>query len=87
MEISLTWLMILVLTRPIALHCDKHIDRIVAKAYSRIGLLFRGVVYHVTGMRSGERIYITYIGQLLEYASNVWSHHLLMHINSILLLL
>jgi len=30
--------------RPIALNFDKHIDRIAAKAYSRIGLLFRGFV-------------------------------------------
>jgi len=31
----------------------------------------------------GKHIFITYIRPLLEYASNVWSPHLLMHINSI----
>jgi len=30
-----------------------------------------------------RQAYVTYIRSLLEYASNVWSHHLLMHINSI----
>jgi len=30
-----------------------------------------------------RQAYITYIRQLLEYASNVWSPHLIMHINSI----
>jgi len=28
-----------------------------------------------------RRAYITYIRPLLEYASNVWSPHLIMHIN------
>jgi len=30
-----------------------------------------------------RQAYITYTRPLLEYASNVWSPHLLMHINSI----
>jgi hypothetical protein len=63
------------------LHFDKHIDRIVAKAYSRIGLLFRGFVSR--NLHVFRQAYITYIRPLLEYASNVWSPHLLMHINSI----
>jgi len=29
-----------------------------------------------------SQAYITYIRPLLEYVSNVWSSHLLMHINS-----
>jgi len=86
MAISLsrvTWLMILVLTIDIdlALHFDKHIDCIVAKAYSRRGLLFRGFVSR--NLHVFRQAYITYIKPLLEYASNVWSPHLLMHINSI----
>jgi len=64
------------------LHFDKHIgiDRIVAKAYSRIGLLFRGFVSR--NLHVFRRANITY-RLLLEYASNVWSPHLILHINSI----
>jgi len=65
----------------LALHFDKHIDRIVAKAYSRIGLLFRGFVSR--NLHVFRQAYITYIRPLLEYASNIWSSHLLMHINFI----
>jgi len=60
----------------LALHFDKHIDRIVAKAYSRIGLLFRGFVSR--NLHVFRQAYITYIRPLLEYASNIWSSHLLM---------
>ena len=63
------------------LHFDKHIDRIVAKAYSRIGILFRG--FASRNLHVFRQAYITYIRPILEYASNVWSPHLLMHINSI----
>jgi len=84
MAISLsrvTWIMILVLTSTYST-TSEHIDRIVAKGiFSHIGLLFRGFVspkLHVF-----RQAYITYIRPLLEYASNVWSPHLLMHINSI----
>ena len=63
------------------LHFDKHVDRIVAKAYSRIGLLFRGFVSR--NLNVFRQAYITYIRPLLEYASNVWSPHLIMQINSL----
>jgi len=62
-----------------ALHFGKHIYRIVAKAYSRIGLLFRGFVSR--NLHAFRQAYITYIRPLLEYESNVWSPH--WHINSI----
>jgi len=65
----------------LALHFGKHIDRIVPKAYSRIGLLFRGFVSR--NLHAFRQAYITYTRPLLEYASNLWSLHLLMHINSI----
>jgi len=63
------------------LHFEKHIDRIVAKAYSRIVLLFKGFVSR--NLHLFRQAYITYIRPLLEYASNILSPHLLMHINSI----
>jgi len=63
------------------LHFDEHIDRIVPKAYYRIGLLFRGFVSR--NLHVFRRGYITYIRPLLEYASNVRSPHLIMHINSL----
>jgi len=46
------------------LHFYKHIDRIVAKAYSRIGLLFRGFVSR--NLHVFRRAYITYIRPLLD---------------------
>ena len=61
------------------LHFDKHIDRVVAKAYTRIGLLFRGFVSR--NLHVLRQAFITYIRPLLEYATNVWSPHLVMHIN------
>jgi len=51
------------------LRFDKLVDRIVPKAYSRIGLLFRGFVSR--NMHAFRRDYITYIRPLLDYASNV----------------
>jgi len=63
-----------------ALYFDKHIDRIVAKAYFRIYLLFRGFVSH--NLYVFRQTYVTYIRPLLEYALNVWSPHLLIYINS-----
>jgi len=65
----------------LALNFDKHIDRIVAKAYSRICLLFRGLVSR--NLHVFRQAYITYTRPLLEYASNVWSPHLLIHVNSL----
>jgi len=65
----------------LVLHYDKHIDRIVAKAYCRIGLLFRGFVSR--SLHVFNRAYITYIRPLLEYSSNIWAPHYLMHINCI----
>jgi len=55
----------------IVLYIDKHIDSIVAKAYSYIGLLFRGFVSR--NLLVLRQTYITYVRPLLEYASNVWS--------------
>ena len=63
------------------LHFDKHIDRIVAKAHSRIGILFRG--FASRNLHVFRQAYFTDIRPILEYALNVWSPHLLMHINSI----
>jgi len=47
------------------------------------GILFRGFVSR--NLHVYRQAYISYrpIRPLLEYASNVWSPHLLMHINSI----
>jgi len=45
------------------LHFDSHVDRIVAKAYSRIGLLFRGFVSR--NLHLLKQSYITYIRSLL----------------------
>jgi len=50
-------------------------------SYSRIGLLFEGFVSR--NLHAFRKAYITFIRPFIKYASNVWSPHLLMHINSI----
>jgi len=59
-------------------HFDKHIDRISATTYFRVGLLFRRLASR--NLHDLRQAYITYVRPLLEYASNVWSPHLIMHI-------
>jgi ribonucleases P/MRP protein subunit RPP40 len=60
-----------------------HINRIVGKAYSRVGVLFKG--FASRGVPILKRAYTVYIRPILEYASSVWSPHLLVlkHINAI----
>jgi len=50
----------------LALHFNKHIDHIVAKANSRIGLLFRGFVSR--NLHVFRQAYITYIITLSQVA-------------------
>ena len=60
---------------------DSHINKMLAKAYSRVGSLFRG--FSTRNVNVLRQAYITYIRPLLEYASNVWCPYLLKHINAI----
>jgi hypothetical protein len=60
---------------------DRHISNLIGKAYSRIGLLFRGFVSRNLSLL--KRAYICYVRPILEYATQVWSPYLLKHINSI----
>ena len=60
---------------------DHHINKIIKKAYSRIGILFKGFASREVQLL--KQAYTTYIRPVLEYASSVWSPHLLKHINSI----
>jgi len=48
-----------------------HINQLVARAKSRVGLLFRCFV--TRDMNVLRKAYITYIRPLVEYASNIWS--------------
>jgi len=48
-----------------------HINQLVAKAKSRIGLLFRCFV--TRDMKVLRKAFITYIRPLVEYASSIWS--------------
>lgn len=63
------------------LNFDVHINRIVGKAYSRIGVLFKG--FSSRNIVMLKQAYLTYIRPILEYASSVWSPYLLKHINAI----
>ena len=60
---------------------DSHINKIIKKSYSRIGVLFKG--FATRDAQILKQAYITYIRPVLEYASSVWSPHLLKYINSI----
>ena len=60
---------------------DTHINKIIKKSYSRIGVLFKGFATRDAHLL--KQAYITYIRPVLEYASSVWSPHLLKYINSI----
>lgn len=63
------------------LNFDAHINKIVGKAYARLGVLFKGFASRDIQML--KRAYVTYVRPLLEYASSVWSPYLLKHINAI----
>jgi hypothetical protein len=60
---------------------DDQINKIVGKAYSRTGVLFKGFASRNIAVL--KQTYLTYIRPVLEYASNVWSPHLIKHINPI----
>lgn len=63
------------------LNFDFHINKIIGKAYTRLGVLFRG--FATRSAHILRLAFITFVRPLLEYASNVWSPHLLKHINAI----
>lgn len=63
------------------LRFDKHIRTIIGKAYSRIGLIFRGFVSRDLSFL--KQAYITYVRPVLEYATQVWSPYLLKHIRAL----
>jgi hypothetical protein len=60
---------------------DQHISRIIANAYSKVGLIFRG--FASRNLNIMKKAFITYVRPALEYASNVWCPYLKKHIESI----
>ena len=60
---------------------EAHINKLVGKGYSRVGLLYKG--FASRSPRVLKQAYITYIRPVLEYASSVWSPHLIEHIDAI----
>ena len=64
-----------------ALNFDAHINSIIGKAYCRIGVLYKG--FTSRNIVVLKRAYIAYVRPILEYASSVWSPHLLKHIDAI----
>ena len=60
---------------------DRHISNLIGKAYSRIGLIFRGLVSRDLCLL--KRAYMCYVRPILEYSSQVWSPYLLKHVNSL----
>jgi hypothetical protein len=64
-----------------SLKYDMHINKIIGKAYSRVGVLFKG--FASRDVRILRQAYLTYVRPVLEYASSVWSPNLLKHINAL----
>ena len=64
-----------------SLKYDAHINKIVAKAYSRIGVLFNG--FTTRSVPVLRKAFLTYVRPVLEYASNVWAPYLIKHINAL----
>jgi hypothetical protein len=60
---------------------DAHINNLVGKGFQRVGVLFRG--FASRSVRVLKKAYITFVRPVLEYASSVWSPHLIKHIDSI----
>ncbi len=60
---------------------DSHINNIIRKAYSRVGVLYKGFRSRSPALL--VKAFVTYVRPLLEYASNVWSPYLLKHIRGI----
>jgi len=60
---------------------DAHINNLVGKGFQRVGVLFRG--FASRSVRVLKQAYITFVRPVLEYASSVWSPHLIKHINVI----
>ena len=63
------------------LRYDCHINKIIGKAYARVGILFKG--FATRNINILKQAFITYVRPVLEYASSVWSPHLIKHINAI----
>jgi len=60
-----------------SLKYDAHINKIVSKAYSRIGVLFKDfTTSHVPVLR---KVFLTYVRPVLEYASNILAPFLITH--------
>jgi hypothetical protein len=60
---------------------DGHINKIVGKAYSRVGMIFKG--FASRSVQVLKKAFVAYVRPVLEYASNVWSPHVLKHSNAI----
>ena len=60
---------------------DSHINKIVGKAYSRVGVLYKGFASRRIDVL--RQAYVTYVRPVLEYASSVWSPHLIKHIDAL----
>ena len=60
---------------------DSHINNVVSRACSRVGVLFKGFSSRSPVLLA--KAFVTYVRPILEYASNVWNPYLLKHINAI----
>ena len=57
------------------------INKIIGRAHARVGILFKG--FATRNINILKQAFITYVRPVLEYASSVWSPHLIKHINAI----
>jgi hypothetical protein len=60
---------------------NSHIDKIVSKAFSKLGLIKR--LFHVKTAKNILKLYKAFVRPLLDYSSVVWNPHTLYSINNI----
>ena len=61
--------------------CQKHIDLITKKAFTRVNILRK--FKYILDRKTLEKIYLTFIRPILEYADVVWDNKILLLINKL----
>ena len=65
-----------------SLKYDAHKNKIIAKTYSRVGVLFKG--FTTRSVPVLRKAFSTYVRPVLEYASmDVWAPYIIKHINAL----
>ena len=60
---------------------NKHIDEIVSKAFSRLGLIYK--LFSLKSQKSVVRLYKSFVRPILEYSCLIWDPHTIGYVNKI----